>query len=109
MDPQPIMIASTSTTPFIIIDEEPVENPPIPSKSHPTTTRLTVPLPMSVLIRIENDKFLRGLLKVRYGSVMMNATRTVVSVARSVVLCRLCTTIALYQKYNCTINADYVI
>jgi hypothetical protein len=52
---------------------------------------------------------LRGQLKVRYGSVMMNAARTAVSVARSVVLRSVCTAIALYQKYNYTINADYVI
>lgn len=35
--------------------------------------------------------FLRGQLKVRHGSVMINTARTVVSVARSVVLRRVCT------------------
>ena len=52
---------------------------------------------------------LRGQLKVRCGSVMTNAARTAVSVARSVVLHRICTMIVQYRKYNGTINADDVI
>ena len=80
--------------------------PQSPPKLTPSSRVLAVSSSRSVPIGIENDEFLRGQLKVRYGSVMTNATRTVVSVARSVVLGRVCTAIALY---NYTINANYVI
>jgi hypothetical protein len=59
MGPQPIAIASEST-PFIVIDEEPFESPPIPSKSHPLITRLralAASLPTSVPIGTDNDEF----------------------------------------------------
>ena len=59
MGPQPIAIASRST-PFIVIDEETFENPPIPSKGHPLITRLralAASLPTSVPIGTDNDKF----------------------------------------------------
>ena len=48
--------------------------------------------------------YLRGQLKVRCGSAMVDAARTAVSVARSIML-----HIVLYRKYNGTIDADYVI
>ena len=59
MGPQPIAITS-EPTPFIVLDEEPFKNPPIPSKSHPLITRLhalVASLPMSVTIGTDNDKF----------------------------------------------------
>jgi len=58
MGPQPI--ASTLTKPMIAIDEEPVENPPIPSKSHShmmCLRALTASVPTSVPIGIQNNQF----------------------------------------------------
>ena len=64
---------------------------------------------MSSLCSSISPVCLRGQLKVRCGSVMMNAARTVVSITRSIVLHRVCTTIVLYRKCNGTLDADDVI
>ena len=44
----------------MVIDDEPVNNPPIPSESHPLITclrTLTASLPMSVPIGTKNNQF----------------------------------------------------